>query len=436
MKLPFIGLTLFLTFVYFEPSIFFPWLAHVRAAFIISILTLIAAVAAGVRLPKAIQNKLLILLLIIAILSLYLSPLPIRADNYTNLSYLYKTLALYFLVAIIISSKDYLVKFYYMTIGFGFVVSITTLLTFRAGRGSLKGADLDRMVNYFGGIGDDSNEFGALMVMLFPLPAVLIAGEKSWIKKILFSIIAVSFLLCITRSRSRGAFVGLLITFTFLLWENRKKAGIIFISILMLTYTYFNTHQSFWDRFATLQSMETIETERNVFSRVVQNRQSVELMKRYPITGVGLGNFVLAKIYILKLAPVTEGELKGFVKFTAHNSYLSMGAETGVIGLLIFLLIIITSIWYCYSSERYFKTRDDLLLFYKISQSTRFGLIGFAFCMIFLSVQFNLMLYQFIAITAVLKNLAEKEKAAELPLFNPKNGLNIQAKKPTQPPFQ
>src|SRR3989337_3493632 len=102
MKLPFIGLTLFLTFGYFEPAIFFPVLGQVRAAFIISILTLIAAVAAGVRLPKAIQNKLLILLLIIAILSLYLSPLPIRADNYTNLSYLYKTLALYFLVVIII----------------------------------------------------------------------------------------------------------------------------------------------------------------------------------------------------------------------------------------------------------------------------------------------------------------------------------------------
>src|SRR3989304_9775317 len=152
MKLPFIGLTLFLTFVYFEPSIFFPWLAQVRAAFVFSILTLIAAVAAGLQLPKAIQNKLLILLLIIAVLSLYLSPLPIRAENYTNLSSLYNALAFYFLVVIIISSKDYLVKFYYMTIGFGFVVSITTLLTFRAGRGSLKGADLDRMVNYFGGI--------------------------------------------------------------------------------------------------------------------------------------------------------------------------------------------------------------------------------------------------------------------------------------------
>ncbi|OHB73537.1 MAG: hypothetical protein A2W17_08400 [Planctomycetes bacterium RBG_16_41_13] len=422
MKLPFIALILFLTFVYFEPAIFFPVLGQVRAAFIISILTLIAAVAGGAKLPKAIQNKLFILLFITVVLSLYLSPLPIRAENYTNLSYLYKAIALYFLVVIIISSKDYLVKFYYMTMGFGFVVSITTLLTFRAGIESLKGVDrgrdIGRMINYFGGMGDDSNEFGALMVALFPLPAVLIADEKSWIKKILFSIIALSFLLCITRSRSRGAFVGLLIIFTLLLWENRKKTGIIFISILMLTYTYFNTHQSFWDRITTLQSMETIEADRSALSRVLQNRQSIELIKRYPITGVGLGNFVQAKIYILKLIPVTEGELKGLVRYSAHNSYLGMGAETGVIGLLIFLLIIITSIWYCYSSERYFKTRDDLLLFYKISQSMRFGLIGFAFCMIFLSEQFNLMLYQFIAIAAVLKNLAEKEKASDTKFGN------------------
>ena len=420
MNLPFIGLTLFLTFVYFEPSIFSPWLARVRAAFVISIITLIAAVATGVKLPKATQNKLLILLFITAVLSLYLSPLPIRADNYTGLSHLYKAIALYFLVVIIISSKDYLVKFYYMTMGFGFVVSITTLLTFRAGIESLKGGDLDRgmdigrMVNYFGGIGDDSNEFGALMVSLLPLPAVLIAGEKSWIKKILFSIIALSFLLCITRSRSRGAFVGLLIVSTFLLWENRKKAGIILIVILMLTYTYFHTHQSYWDRISTLQSEETIEADRNAFARILQNRQAIELIKRYPITGVGLGNFVQAKIDILKLVPVMEGELRGFIKYAAHNSYLGMGAETGIIGALIFSLIIITSIWYCYSSERYFKTRDDLLLFYKISQSIRIGLIGFAFCSIFLPNQFNLVFYQFLAIAAVLKNLAEKEKASDI----------------------
>ncbi len=308
-----------------------------------------------------------------------------------------------------------------MTMGFGFVVSITTLLTFRADIGSLKwarGEDLGRMVNYFGGMGSDSNEFGALMVALFPLPAVLIAGEKSWIKKILFSIIALSFMLCITRSRSRGAFVGLLVVLTFLLWENRKKTGIILAVILMFTYTYFNTHQSYWDRISTLQSEKTIEADRNAFSRVIQNRQSVELMKRYPITGVGLGNFVQAKLYILKVIPATEGELKGFVKFSAHNSYLGMGAETGVIGMFIFLLIIITSIWYYYSSERYFKTRDDLLLFCKISQSMRFGLIGLAFCMIFLSEQFNLILYQFFAIAAVLKNLAENEKASDINFGN------------------
>src|SRR3972149_10249855 len=277
MNLPFIGLTLFLTFVYFEPSIFSPWLARVRAAFVISIITLIAAVATGVKLPKATQNKLLILLFITAVLSLYLSPLPIRADNYTGLSHLYKAIALSFLVVIIISSKDYLVKFYYMTMGFGFVVSITTLLTFRAGIESLKGVDrgrdIGRMINYFGGMGDDLNEFGALMVAVFPLHAVLIADEKSWIKKILFSIIALSFLLCITRSRSRGAFVGLLIIFTLLLWENRKKTGIIFISILMLTYTYFNTHQSYWERITTLKSMETIEADRSAFARILQNRQ-------------------------------------------------------------------------------------------------------------------------------------------------------------------
>lgn len=411
MILPFAGLILFLTFVYFEPAIFFPVLGEVRAAFIISILTLIAAVMAGARPPKAIQNRLFIFLLFMAVISIYLSPIPYNENSSSALSHFYKAITLYFLVSMIIASKDYLIKFFYVTLGFGTVVSITTLLTVRAGIESLEGGNLYRMVNYFGGIGDDPNEFGALMVALFPLPIAMLEGEKSTYKKIIFILIALSFILCVTRTRSRGAFVGLLVILTFILWEKRKQAGVIILILSLFTFTYFHTHYGYWERIKTLQSMETIEAEQNAKVRLIANQQAIELIKRYPITGVGLGNFIQAKIYILKLIPIIleSGEIRKYV-LSSHNTFLGLGAELGLIGLLAFLIIIIASVKYCYLSERYFKTRDHLIVFHNISRGVRIGLVGLVVCFIFLSEEFNLILYQFIALAVSLKTLADREK--------------------------
>lgn len=388
---------------------FFPVLGEVRAAFIISILTLIAAVMAGARPPKAIQNRLFIFLLFMAVISIYLSPIPYNENSSSALSHFYKAITLYFLVSMIIASKNYLVKFFYVTLGFGTVVSITTLLTVRAGIESLEGGNLYRMVNYFGGIGDDSNEFGALMTALFPLPIAMLEGEKSTYKKIIFILIALSFILCVTRSRSRGAFVGLLVILAFILWEKRKQAGVIILILSLLTFTYFHTHYGYWERIKTLQSMETIEAEHNAKARLKAIQQAIELIKRYPTTGVGLGNFMQAKIYIFKLVPIIpeSGETRKYV--SSHNTFLGLGTELGLIGLLAFLIIIIASVKYCYLSERYFKTRDDLIVLQNISRGVRIGLVGLVVCFFFLSEQFNLILYQFIALAVSLKTLAGRE---------------------------
>ena len=431
MNLSFIGLILFLPFVYFEPNIFFPILGEMRVAFVISILTLLIAVVSGARPPKAIQNRLFILLFIIAIISSLISPLPFGSATQLNLGYLYKAIALYFLVSMIIVSKDYLRKFFYVTLGFGFIVSFITLLTVRAGIVGLKGGGLYRMVNYFGGIGDDPNEFGVLLLALLPLPVALIEKEKSYPQKIFITAIALVFILCITRTRSRGAFLGLIIMFSLYLWEKRKNAVAIFIILAIMIFTYFHVHQGYWERISTLQSMDTIESEHNAYTRIMQNQYALELIYLHPITGVGLGNFIQAKIDLLKLSP--EDRYAGYV---AHNSYLGIAAETGIFGLLIFSLIIMTSIGYCYSSERYFKTRSDLLFFYNMSKAIRIGLIGIAVSIFFLSEQYNQILYQWIAFAVILKSLADKEKTVELPILNHKKDLNIQAKKPIQPLFQ
>jgi len=403
MAIPFFLLVLFLSFIYFEPSLFFPVLMEFRVAFVVSILTLVAVLLSGKKPVKAIQNWLFILLLMMAILSSILSPLPYSENSQLQLSHLYKAIALFFLVSMIIESKEYLRRFYYITLVYGFVVSLTTLLTVRAGIPSLKGGDLYRMVNYFGGLGDDPNEFGAFMLALSPLPIVMLEGEKSFAKKILFSIMAISFILCITRTRSRGAFIGLLFVFILMIWENRKRFGMLVFFTFIIAYAYFNTHHGYWERIATLQSQEYIMEDNSSRDRLLQIQYATRLMGGYPLSGVGIGNYVQAKIQLLGLDP----ELKN-TRHVAHNAFLGLGAEVGIFGLVIFIFILVTSIRNSYFSEKFLKNREDDFILYKMSKGIRLGLIGFSIGMFFLSEQYNPIFYQWIAFIVAIKNLPEK----------------------------
>ena len=399
---PFVGLAVFMVFVYFEPSIWFPFMATYRVAFIVAILTLMLTILYRGYVPKAFQNKLFVMLLIIATISTLTSKYSGKSGE--NLSLLFKEIVLYFLIIIIVNSKNKIIKLFYIILTYVSVTSIFTLIFAKLGQYQPGYKNPYRLVSYFGGIGDGPNQFGSLLLAVLPLPVVLMEGEKSWPKRILLGIILASFLLCITRTRSRGAFIGLIVVFLLILWEYRKQRWIIALMFLVTVFTFFHTHSGYWERINTLKAEETIKEE----GRFKQIQYAIDLIKFHPLTGVGIGNFIQAKSDILGMNP--EEKLTYHV---AHNAYLEVGAETGIVGMMVFILLILTSIIDCHSTEKYLRDRDGLYLFYKMSKGVRLGFIGFAVSIFFLSEQYNAILYQWIALIVALKTLANSQKSLE-----------------------
>jgi O-antigen ligase len=408
-KLAFIGLFLFLIFTYLEPSILFPALGQMRVAFFISIITLILCIIGSLKPPRTIQNKLFLMFLFVTIISIILSPIPFIARTQAHLTHFSKAIALYFLVCVIVSSKEYLLKFYYMTFGFGLLISTVSLLTVRAAIEPLKGGKLIRMTNFFGGIGDDPNEMGVLLLAMFPLPLYMISQEKSVIKKIFYVVAAVIFLLCIIRTRSRGAFVGLLVVFAVLLWDNRKKVGTIVLILLIGLYGAFHAHESFWERMLTMQSKETIEADYSAFSRIIEAQYAIDLIKTRPLLGFGIGNFKEAKVRVLHLDESSKD-----ADLVTHNTYLELAAETGIIGLLFFLTIVFLSLRYFTFAIKIFGKEDGNTNLHFIAKSLRAGFLGVLVTLFFLSEEFNRIIYQWIALAVVLKYLAIRENVRTL----------------------
>ncbi len=405
MTTAFAALLGFLLFIYLEPGLWFPALFSLRAALLVGIAALVTAVVAGGRLPRAAQNHAFGVLLLVGVLSTIAS--IDSAVSLETLSILVKAVALYLMVVLILDDRRRILGFAYAHVVLGAIVGVTTVLTTRAGIESLKGGDLYRMVNYFGGLGDDPNEFGAMMVALLPMPMLLLQWEKRNWRRALLVVATLAFLLCIIRTRSRGAFLALLAMAPFLLWQIRRSASILLVTAVLATFAFVNTHSGYWDRVATLVHEDALEQEYSASSRVLQQGYALDLMAMRPWTGAGLGNFVRAKADLLALDPGEKA-----TQAVAHNAYLGFGAEIGLPGLLAFLTVIGVSLASLRASERRLAEREPDRRFAAIARAVRIGLLGFCVSIFFLSEQYNPMLYMWVGMAVALRRLGLAAEAA------------------------
>ena len=214
-------------------------------------------------------------------------------------------------------------------------------------------------------------------------------------KKGFSGIVALVYLLAITRTRSRMGFLGLAIFLAQFAWIKRKKPVVILLLGILVVFTFMNTHYGYLER------VRGIDRQEAEHSRIKLWRQAVELIKLRPLFGVGPGNFVRGKAYF---------GIKGDVDHIAHITYLDIGAEVGVMASIIYVLIIISSLISLSTAQRKAKEQHSFEIL-SICQAIRMAFITLSFMMLFMSDQYNNFYYIFSALSVVLRNFGtEKEK--------------------------
>jgi O-antigen ligase len=79
--------------------------------------------------------------------------------------------------------------------------------------------------------------------------------------------------------------------------------------------------------------------EESVEQRIEAGRRAAEIIKDFPLLGVGGGTFHIAFI------PYQPFELRGFFDH-AHNDYVEFGVESGGVGLALLAAIVLLSVYY------------------------------------------------------------------------------------------
>jgi O-antigen ligase len=181
--------------------------------------------------------------------------------------------------------------------------------------------------------------YGFPLYLTYFLPVnfiIAVFTKNKWLK-VFCSIAAVLLFLCSIWNYTRATWISIPVSLLLAVFlKNRKLSLIIIFFLILLIISGF-----LFSKPVVKERIKNIVNPREWSFRLPLYKSSILIWKDYPISGVGIGMLkkVLhtAKYKLPQNYPIAEE-----LTLHAHNTYLELGAEMGILGLLSFLFIFAT----------------------------------------------------------------------------------------------
>lgn len=179
---------------------------------------------------------------------------------------------------------------------------------------------------------ENPNMLGLYLILLLPLLAAAMIGEKNWWKKPGHVLSFAAGAGCLIYTFSRGAWLGFLFaTVIFLLMWNKRTMGLLLAGVLALPMLIPYLPESIVSRFTSIGDL----TDTSTNYRVYIWRGSAKMAGDYALTGIGVGESAFDRIYpYYSFAGIEKAP-------HAHNLFLQLFIEVGIFGFIVFLALLI-----------------------------------------------------------------------------------------------
>ncbi|MDP2912812.1 MAG: O-antigen ligase family protein [Candidatus Omnitrophota bacterium] len=171
------------------------------------------------------------------------------------------------------------------------------------------------------------NDFAAwIIVFIFPVAAILFFKKEDWPKRLGLGLLCASLFYFLILTKTRGAWLGFVIALFFLFFlrtVNLKKFVLIVLALALLMPFVFKK-----------STIPYISAGAGISERNIMWANGRAILKQHPVIGNGLNTF------FTEYKKVRTDEYKNKRGSYAHNCYLQMAAETGLLGLATFLLFL------------------------------------------------------------------------------------------------
>ena len=257
----------------------------------------------------------------------------------------------------------------------------------------------------------DVNDLATLIVCSLPLALHLWRWSGVWARLALLAILA-CLMVTLVKTGSRGGFLGFVAVAVYLLvWFDgvapAKRWAAVALPVLLLVAL---GGGGYFERMQTLLHPDTDYnwSGNSETGRMEVWKRGIGYMLDRPLLGVGAQAFGVAEGTLAPEAVEREEYGKGFKWSTAHNAFVEIGAEIGVLGLLLFVALLVGA-FRVLARARRGPQREAAVLARALTGS----LVGFVVTACFLSQAYSAYFYTLLGMTL---GLARVRDAAQVPL--------------------
>ena len=403
----FVFLYLFSIILYFRPYEMIPALSSFKTmAFYTGIVTLAVyfvtqLVLEGNLTARPREVNMVLLMGLAALLSIPLAIDPGEAwGAFVDLAI--KTILIFIVLANVLRTERRVKLLFWLVLVVSIYLSVNVIKDYQAGVFKLGAAEQNtqRVAGAIKALFENSNELALHLVTIIPISIALALEKKNPIRKIVFFGITLLMISAVIITFSRGGFLGLIAVALVLVRKLGRRSKTTAIGALVLGVIFFLVVApgSYSGRLATIfDSASDITGSSSQRTQVL--KRSILVAIRYPIFGVGLGNF----------------HHKSFQELGTHNAYTQVASETGIAAMVCYIIFLVHPIRKLRMIERELFERKENSRFYYLAIGLQASLIGYMVASFFAAVAYQWYVYYLVAYAIALRRIYYLEQAKKEP---------------------
>jgi probable O-glycosylation ligase (exosortase A-associated) len=254
------------------------------------------------------------------------------------------------------------------------------------------------------------NDLAAYCILLLGLALGLLSMERRGPVKLgtVLGLAMLPFLILLTRSR--GAFLGFAVFLLIVILGRRQRVKALLVTAVISVIVFSVAPKDVLDRVQGLESVQSTDDlkdadqEGSAYQRFEIWKVARTIIKDYPVTGVGLGAYPAMHA---RYARRSQFDPTALGRRDTHSTYLNLTAETGFVGVFIYLFTYISTLVSINSVRRRAKkllpqTSQSLFVFLS-------GILGFFTAAVFGSMAHVAFLPLSVIVAWTLSDVATKE---------------------------
>lgn len=396
----YVFLYLFSVFVFFRPYELLPQLSFLQTgAFVLALATLLFYLPAQFVTEGSITILTTEVKCILVLIGLALLTMPISKDfslawKTFNDTFI-KAVLMFIVMVNVLRTRRRLLGIIWISLGISLYLSYTAFGMYM--RGELRG-DGYRVMNEFGGMLNNPNDWALHLVTMIPLVVCLGLAAKNHPARIIYFLMGGLFVAAVTITYSRGGFLGLVAVVAVLVWKigrkQRLKTTIIaavigLIFILLAPGNYGMRLLSIFIPGIGDDAGSSDQRKENLILSII-----VTLRNPW---GIGIG-----------CSPTF-----GVRNLQTHNAYTQVSSELGLAGLAAYLIFIVSPFRKLAAIERTLLEKDESGWLYYMSIGLQASLAGYMVSSFFGSVAYNWFIYYLAAYAVAFRRIYSIEKGEE-----------------------